>query len=888
VATGTYGDERLAPLHAAARDAAGLAGVLGDPQVGGFEVAQLHDRGVQELRLAVTAFLADRSPDETVLVYLSCHGILTARRRLYFAAADTDEDQLAATGLDSRWVIECLDECPARRQVVILDCCFSGAFALAKGSQDVGLQEQFAAPVRRGRGRVVLTASRATEFSFENKAAKPGAPRESVFTGALLEGLRTGDADRNRDGLVSDAEAYWYTYARMSQASSEQTPQRWLYGGEGEDVILARSPAGAAVEPAKLPADLQAGLGSGYPAVRAGALTELAAWLADPDLPRVAAARAVLEEAAAREIPSVALAARAHLEKHEPSRTWRSAQQTPHLAEEFPVPEPMGSPVPYQRKRLIGDRYELDAIIGRGNATEVFRAKDTSLNRSVAVRMIGAHLATDEALQARLGHEAEQATSLHHPSIAEIHEASAEEDGGEALSYAVMEFVDGRTLRDLIRDDGDGLRERAASITAEILSALGYLHSEGFVHTAVTPGHVMLARDGAVKMTGLALVYEGRAASAAYLSPEQAQGDQADNRSDIYSAGCLLYELLTGQPPFTGESPMATAYQQIHSAPAAPSRVQPAAPAWADEIVLKALEKDPAARYQSAGEMRDALISSAAIAPARTAPEPQRARSRISGAHASLPQPWAVIFTALDVEYEAIWEHLDGPLDEREAHGTLYELGTLPARDGLWRVAVVQNGPGSTTASAQLERAARVFAPEIALFLGVAGGRKDVARGDVVAADVIYDYEGGKSTLEGFRSRARTQESTHRLVQRAQQVARQGRWQQRILPRCPEPPPAAFVKPIVTGQKVVTHERSAVGLLLNQVAGDALAVEMEGAGFLRGAYLNKEVDALVIRGISDLLSDKEPVSDTYWQPIASRHAAAFAVELLARIRSTGA
>jgi uncharacterized caspase-like protein len=162
IATGTYQDTRLEPLRAPARDAAALASALGDPQVGGFEVTQLPDRVVHDLRVMVDTFLAARESDETVLVYLSCHGILTARRRLYFAATDTVEDQLAATGLDSRWLIECLDECAARRQVVILDCCFSGAFALAKGSHDVGLQEQFGELPGQGRGRVVLTASRPT------------------------------------------------------------------------------------------------------------------------------------------------------------------------------------------------------------------------------------------------------------------------------------------------------------------------------------------------------------------------------------------------------------------------------------------------------------------------------------------------------------------------------------------------------------------------------------------------------------------------------------------------------------------------------------------------------------------------------------------------------
>jgi nucleoside phosphorylase len=243
-------------------------------------------------------------------------------------------------------------------------------------------------------------------------------------------------------------------------------------------------------------------------------------------------------------------------------------------------------------------------------------------------------------------------------------------------------------------------------------------------------------------------------------------------------------------------------------------------------------------------------------------------------------EPWVVVFTALGVEYEAMREYVIGPVRKQEERGTLYEVGTLPGPHRHWHIALTQTGPGSTAVGVQLDRAIRVFRPQIALFVGVAGGRKDVALGDVVAADVVYNYEWGKSTLDGFQPRIRIHYSAHRLVQRAQLVVRENRWQERIRPRRPERPPASFVKPIVTGDKVVVHDRSAVALLLDQYASDALAIETEGHGFLEAAYVNPGVDALVIRGISDLLAGKDKASDDYWQPIASRHAAAFAVELL--------
>jgi serine/threonine protein phosphatase PrpC len=315
IATSTYEDSRLRRLRAPAQDAANLARVLADPALGGFELTMLRDSGIHNLRVGVEDFLADRKLEETVVVYLSCHGLLTAHRRLFFAATDTKKDRLAATGLDSRFLTECLDDCRARRQVVILDCCFSGAFARAKGSEDLELGERFG-EAEQGRGRILLTASRATEYSFEGRALPADDASGSVFTAALLDGLRTGAADQDRDGLVSVSEAYAHAYARVRASGSAQTPQRWLYGGEGKEVVLCRSPAGITVEPAEIHEDLRAGLTSRYPQVRIGALGELAAWLTDPNPARAVAARNAMEEVAAEDIPMVAKAARAHLDKH--------------------------------------------------------------------------------------------------------------------------------------------------------------------------------------------------------------------------------------------------------------------------------------------------------------------------------------------------------------------------------------------------------------------------------------------------------------------------------------------------------------------------------------------------------------------------------------------
>jgi Caspase domain len=313
IGTSTYEDSRLGALRAPAQDADDFASALGDPSLGGFSVTTLLDSSVHAIRVAVDDFLTSRAPGDTVVVYLSCHGLLTARRRLYFAASDTVQDRVAATGIEARWLIDCLDECRARRQVVILDCCFSGAFAMAKGVEDVGLDERFAEVAEQGRGRVVLTASRATEYSFEGKTLTSEEAASSVFTAALLDGLRTGAADQDRDGFVTVSEAYSYAYAQLRQASGRQNPQRWVYGGEGQEVILTRSPAGIAIRPAQIDEELRAGLESRFPHIRIGAVNALAAWLSDSDPARVIAAHAAIVEIADQEIPQVAQVARTHL-----------------------------------------------------------------------------------------------------------------------------------------------------------------------------------------------------------------------------------------------------------------------------------------------------------------------------------------------------------------------------------------------------------------------------------------------------------------------------------------------------------------------------------------------------------------------------------------------
>src|SRR5215470_15488720 len=306
VATSVYSDRDLRELRAPGRDVAELSEVLRDPRIGGFDVQMLVNVPSGEVQEGVEDFCTDRHPDDQLLIYLSCHGVLDSNGRLYYAAANTRRQRLAATAVASAWLIERLDDSRARRQIVVLDCCHSGAFARgAKGDQELALQQRFEP---HGRGRVVLTASRGTEYSFEGgQASGEGVP--SVFTHAIVNGLRTGEADRDKDGLITVTDLYQYVYDNVRAAEPRQTPELWTYGAEG-NLLVARSIRGAVIEPEPLPEDLRMTLESPRRRVRETAVAELADLLdaAGPGL--ALAARQVLERIAEEDQPQVAALAR--------------------------------------------------------------------------------------------------------------------------------------------------------------------------------------------------------------------------------------------------------------------------------------------------------------------------------------------------------------------------------------------------------------------------------------------------------------------------------------------------------------------------------------------------------------------------------------------------
>lgn len=278
--------------------------------------------------------------------------------------------------------------------------------------------------------------------------------------------------------------------------------------------------------------------------------------------------------------------------------------------------------------RILSGRYEVGELIGRGGMAEVHIGHDSRLGRTVAIKILRSDLARDPSFQARFRREAQAAASLNHPAIVAVYDTGedtvTEVTGAVShVPFIVMEYVEGHTVRDILRDGSAVPIEEALEITAGVLSALEYSHHAGIVHRDIKPANVMLTPTGAVKVMdfGIARALADSAATmtqtqavigtAQYLSPEQARGDQVDTRSDLYSTGCLLYELLTGRPPFTGDSPVAVAYQHVRELPKAPSTVAPDVPAILDAITLRALEKDREDRYSTAAEFRAAIEAAA-------------------------------------------------------------------------------------------------------------------------------------------------------------------------------------------------------------------------------------------------------------------------------------
>jgi hypothetical protein len=367
VANDSYTDPGLSRLRAPGSDAQALARVLRNPGIGDFEVRVLLNEPAHEVNLAVEEFFADRRPDDLLLVHFSCHGVKDESGELFFAAANTRLRRLGATAVAAEFVNRRMSRSRSRRVVLLLDCCYAGAFErgmTARAGTGIGIGEQFG-----GRGRAVITASSAMEYAFEgDELADTREQAPSVFTSALVEGLETGEADRDQDGLVALDELYDYVYDKVRAVTPHQTPGKWTFGVQGELVIARRSRP--VTTPVPLPPELQEAVDSPFAGVRAGVVPELARLLRNRHAGLALAARLTLERLTQDDSRATSAAATAALQAQPPPPTTPPPPEHAQHPSTTPAPPEPSAPEPPMAEAPGPEPAEAEAPAGEAPAAE--------------------------------------------------------------------------------------------------------------------------------------------------------------------------------------------------------------------------------------------------------------------------------------------------------------------------------------------------------------------------------------------------------------------------------------------------------------------------------------------------------------------------------------
>jgi len=433
---------------------------------------------------------------------------------------------------------------------------------------------------------------------------------------------------------------------------------------------------------------------------------------------------------------------------------------------------------------LLGDRYKLGQMIGTGGMADVYIAEDIRLARQVAVKVLRSDLARDPSFVARFRKEALAAAGLNHPGIVAVYDS-----GEEPAPYIVMELVSGHTLRDLIHKGERVPLKRALEIGEGILAALEYSHERGIVHRDIKPANIMITDQGDVKVMdfGIARALADLGATltstwnivgtAQYLSPEQALGEIADLRSDIYSTGCLLYEVLTGKPPFTGDTPVSIAYQHVSGVFVVPSKLQPELPEGIDVILSVALSKKPEDRYQSAGLMLDDLFKvGTGQALTTTIPKVRISRRKLligalssvvtvglvatglfiarpSADSSSFPQiPNVVGLTQADAEvmlqdYVVTIQRAHDARIPRDRVASQIPLATTRAQKGSGVVLTISDGPGDAIVPADLVGMSLIDARAALAAVGLVVSRTEAVPSDEPLGTVLQVIPEPSSTI---------------------------------------------------------------------------------------------------------------------------------------------
>jgi eukaryotic-like serine/threonine-protein kinase len=291
------------------------------------------------------------------------------------------------------------------------------------------------------------------------------------------------------------------------------------------------------------------------------------------------------------------------------------------------------------QRTVLGGRYRVEEELGRGGMATVFRGTDTVLGRPVAVKVLASQYANDADFVTRFRREAQAAARLNHPNLVSVYDTGTD----DGIHFIVMEFVEAKTLADYLAGGGRIMPERAMEIAESVCEALSAAHGHGIIHRDIKPANIMITTRGDAKVTdfGIARVVSGAdtvahtaavLGTASYLSPEQAQGQPVDQRSDIYSLGVVLYEMVTGRPPFSGDSPVMVASKHVLEQPTPPSKVNPDVSPALEAVIMKALAKNPDNRYQDAEEMRADLERARLGQPVQATPLlPQEARTQVIG-----------------------------------------------------------------------------------------------------------------------------------------------------------------------------------------------------------------------------------------------------------------